>query len=703
MLFLKARAPDPITHHEILSNLYKLQSMNSEIDLLTLKLRYRLQSNYDGMVLAVKELVRLQSEIKVGENAIFHKGDKEIDQAFEQLDSAVAQKIDMIDRFKSYNAVLKNSFYYFPRLIEDIQREYPSNRTLQNNLQSLMHDLLLQHMGHSESTVLVENDIRKIEAAAYPEHLLENIQSLLQHAKYIVAYENKTTQMVQEITSITTQDLIRNLIFVYEKSFNTAFQTANYYNFIIFLAAFLLFSYAAYSFFRLRDSTKDLHDTYAQMEHQKFAMEYQANFDPLTLLPNRRLLRDRLAQEIKLANRNNLQLAVMFLDIDNFRDINDTLGHDMGDLLLKQVAQRLSGCVSEADTVARMGGDEFTILLGKVESPGSVERTAQDILHKFALPFQLGNEAAYISASIGITLYPTDSTDVDILLQNADQAMYAAKSQGRNRFSYFTAVMQEAAQRRMRLASDLRGALADHQLHVYYQPIVELATGHVYKAEALIHWQHPTRGLISPTDFIPLAEETGMIVDIGNWVFREAAQQAAQWRGSHHTDFQISVNLSPAQLHSDHHTPALWLDHLQKMGLPGQSIVVEITEGLLLDASVAVTDQLLDFRDAGIEVSLDDFGTGYSSLSYLKKFHIDYLKIDQSFLHNLAPGSDDMALCEAIIVMAHKLGLRVIAEGVENNEQRSLLAAAGCDYGQGHFFSKALPPEEFETLLQNKP
>ena len=423
----------------------------------------------------------------------------------------------------------------------------------------------------------------------------------------------------------------------------------------------------------------------------------QANFDSLTGLPNRHMFHDRMEQEIRKAHRAGLPMALMFIDLDGFKEVNDTLGHSVGDILLNEAAQRLSGCVRESDTVARLGGDEFTIILA---DHGGVERIAQTILQKLAEPFQLGIETVYISASIGITLYPNDAIGIEELLKNADQAMYAAKNQGRNRFSYFTQSMQESAQARMRLARDLRGALAEHQFLMVYQPIVELATGAIHKAEALIRWQHPTRGLVSPAEFISVAEETEIIIDIGDWVFREAARQAAIWRTLHHAQFQISINTSPAQYRNDGIKHNAWFDHLKELGLPGQSIVVEITEGLLLDASAAITDQLLAFRDAGIQVSLDDFGTGYSSLSYLKKFDIDYLKIDQSFVRNLAANSDDMALCEAIIMMAHKLGLKVIAEGVETAAQRSLLAAAGCDYGQGYLFSEPVSAEQFEALLR---
>ena len=424
-----------------------------------------------------------------------------------------------------------------------------------------------------------------------------------------------------------------------------------------------------------------------------------ANFDALTQLPNRRMLLDRLEQEIKKSHRTGLALALLFLDLDEFKDVNDTLGHDMGDILLKEAAQRMCGCVRETDTVARLGGDEFTIILSELEDVASVERVAQDVLQKLSEPFLLGEEIAYISASIGITLYPADATEIDDLFKNADQAMYATKTLGRNRYGYFTPSMQEAAQYRKRLTNDLRSALVEQQFRVYYQPIAELRTGAIQKAEALIRWQHPAQGMISPMDFIPVAEETGMISSIGDWVFKQAASQAELWRAAHNADFQISVNVSPVQFKDENAFPATWFEHLQQLGLSGQSVIVEITEGLLMDAGAGANDKLLALRDAGTQVALDDFGTGYSSLSYIKSFDIDYLKIDKSFVHNLATDSDDMALCEAIIVMAHKLGLKVVAEGVETELQRDLLIDAGCDYAQGYLFSRPVPAEEFEALF----
>ena len=423
----------------------------------------------------------------------------------------------------------------------------------------------------------------------------------------------------------------------------------------------------------------------------------QANFDALTGLPNRRMLRDRLEQDIKKCHREGAKLAILFIDLDHFKEVNDTLGHDTGDVVLVEAAARIRACVRKSDTVARMGGDEFTVLLSELSDASSLERIVQAILDAMSTVFELSTERVFVSASIGITMYPQDATEVENLFKHADQALYMAKGAGRNRFSFFTPALHEAALTRGQLTHDLREGLAKDQFFMVYQPIIELATGEIFKAEALIRWQHPTRGLVSPATFISIAEASGLIIDIGNWVFMQAANQAKRWRTALHPDFQISINKSPVQLHRAAH--GAWLDHLKALGLPGGAVAIEITEGLLLDADSTVTQKLIELRGAGIQVSLDDFGTGYSSLSYLQKFEIDYIKIDQSFVRHLVAGSTDLSLCKAIIVMAHELGIKVVAEGIETAGQRDLLAAAGCDYGQGYLFARPMPVLDFEAFM----
>ena len=428
----------------------------------------------------------------------------------------------------------------------------------------------------------------------------------------------------------------------------------------------------------------------------------EVNIDRLTGLPNRNVFQDRLELDIKRSQRSGLPLALLFIDLDHFKEINDTRGHEAGDLLLKAVGQRLRGHVRQSDTVARLGGDEFTITLAELHELVSVTDIAQKLCNDLARPFMVGDEMAYISGSIGITTYPRDATTAGELLRNADQAMYRSKERGRNRFTYFTSSMQDAAQSRMALSNELRRAVEDGQLEVYYQPIVDMVNGKVRKAEALLRWHHPQRGDISPAEFIPIAEHTGLISRIGNWVFDEALARARAWR-TRTPHLTININVSPLQFYEANG------EHCRKWlgkGAPGAAPAVpelglEITESLLLSSDTDVLKQLLAFQQAGIQISLDDFGTGYSSLSYLRRFSLDFLKIDKSFVYNLESDAANVALCEAIIVMAHKLGLLVIAEGVETRQQADLLRRAGCDFGQGFLFGHAMPAQQFETMLGN--
>ncbi|HET9112346.1 MAG TPA: EAL domain-containing protein [Burkholderiales bacterium] len=435
-----------------------------------------------------------------------------------------------------------------------------------------------------------------------------------------------------------------------------------------------------------------------QHKHTEQEQWNQANSDTLTGLPNRRLFRNRLDHAVKTAARSNSILALLFIDLDRFKEANDLLGHDVGDMLLIEAATRISVCVRQTDTVARLGGDEFTVILTNVDVTEHIEHIAQKIIDAIAQPFYLGNEVVYLSASIGITLYSEYANSSEELIKNADQAMYAAKNAGRNRFSYFTRIMQEAAEQRLRLGGDLRHALARNQIEVFYQPVVDLKNGQIVKAEALARWHHPILGMIEPTVFIPIAEETGQIKSIGDWVFKHAADCSKRWGQQLGCVFQIAVNKSPAQFLS-HADATAWARHLHGIGLTGSSIVIEITEGLLLHTSPVVAAKLSVFRDCGMQLALDDFGTGYSSMSYLQKFDIDYLKIDQSFVAGITGNEADRAIAESIIVMAHRLGLQVIAEGIETPEQQALLIAAGCDYGQGFLFSQAVPADDFGRIL----
>jgi diguanylate cyclase (GGDEF)-like protein/PAS domain S-box-containing protein len=429
----------------------------------------------------------------------------------------------------------------------------------------------------------------------------------------------------------------------------------------------------------------------------------QANYDSITNLPNRNMLYDQLKNNIEKSRHDNIQFAVLCLDIDQFKEVNDTLGHHTGDKLLSKVGQRIQAEVSAKDLVSRLGGDEFCLLIHNDENANNVNDTANRILKALSTPFTINNHKIYSSASIGITLFPNNAQDVDGLLQQSDQAMYVAKDKGRNCFQYFTLSMQEKALERMELSRDLHQAIYNNELHIVYQPIYSFGENKPHKAEALLRWQHPQRGLVSPTDFIPIAEANGTIDTIGDWLFSEVINTIQKWKTQHNIEMQISINASPLYFREGNEILNRWCQELEASPLSGESIIIEITEGLLLDTSQHVTEQLLMLKNAGMPVALDDFGTGYSSLSYLNKLDIDYLKIDKSFIDHLTAGSNEQALCEAIIVMAHKLKLHVITEGIETQEQYQLIQQMDCDYGQGLLLSKPLRAQEIENLLNSQP
>lgn len=429
------------------------------------------------------------------------------------------------------------------------------------------------------------------------------------------------------------------------------------------------------------------------------AVWLQANNDALTNLPNRRLFRDRLVQDINRAARARQQVALLFIDLDHFKQVNDVLGHDAGDTLLIEAAQRIRACVRDSDTVARLGGDEFTVILYGGDCVNVAERVCAQMLSNLAQPFMLGKEKAYISASIGITLYPDDARDIEGLLKNADQAMYAAKEIGRNAYSWFTAELQEAAQARHALANDLRNALPNNEFELYFQPIIDLENERPAKAEVLLRWCHPVRGMISPDEFIPVAEEIGLIAEIGDWVLIEAIRQARDWPTVGGEPVSVSINKSPREF-SAQDCAERWIAAITESAFNPAHMILEITESTIIQDRHSVSEKLDRLRQAGIRIAIDDFGTGYSSLAYLKKFPIDFLKIDRSFVRDISTDGSDRALCEAIITIANLMDMEVVAEGVESTDQREFLFNVGCDYCQGYLYSPPLSGWDFLEYLR---
>jgi len=437
-----------------------------------------------------------------------------------------------------------------------------------------------------------------------------------------------------------------------------------------------------------------------ERRHAETRLRLLAHYDTLTLLPNRDLFRDRLNQALSHAERHRKLAGLMFLDLDRFKMVNDTLGHDAGDLLLREVSSRLRACVREEDTVARLGGDEFTVVLEQIGKPGDAAVVAAKIVEALSPPVLLNGHEAFVTPSIGITIYPNDSGNAEDLLKNADTAMYHAKEEGGNGYRFFSPEMNALAAGRLQMESGLRRALEREEFVVWYQAKLDLAGDRVVGAEALLRWQHPERGLVSPAEFIPILEETGLIEQVGLWVIKDVCRQMLAWRQAGLPPLNVAVNLSGRQLQRNNLAETI-AGILADSGLPPEHLELEVTESMLMHDREYAADMLTRIRAAGVaHISVDDFGTGYSSLSYLKRFPIDALKLDKSFVDGLPTDDDDVAIARGVIALAHSLKLHVIAEGVETAEQLAFLHENGCDVVQGYFVSRPLPAEDFASFVR---
>jgi diguanylate cyclase (GGDEF)-like protein/PAS domain S-box-containing protein len=437
----------------------------------------------------------------------------------------------------------------------------------------------------------------------------------------------------------------------------------------------------------------------SRLKASEAQLEYLAHHDALTGLPNRLLMMHHLKRAIDRSRRSSRIVALLMLDLDRFKDVNDTFGHLAGDELLQQVAERLTRRLRGADTLTRLGGDEFTVLLDDLGHAGDAARVARDIVELMNEPFRLaGGIDVRIGASIGISLFPEYADTAEMLLQQADTALYRAKDDGRGCFKYFSDDQTYAARERIELESKLRRALERDELRVFYQPLVDIASDRVVGAEALLRWQDPEAGLIAPGRFIPVAEETGLIVPIGEWVLREVCRQGRRWIDAGLPSLTLAVNLSPLQFrHGD--VGAVVAAALSASDFPADRLELELTESALMEREDDAVETLIRLRGQGVRLAIDDFGTGYSSLAHLKRFPIDVLKIDRSFVEDIPHGEGDSEIAATIIAMGHTLGFRVLAEGVETAEQLAFLRDRGCDLYQGYLRSAAVPAAEFELLV----
>ena len=443
---------------------------------------------------------------------------------------------------------------------------------------------------------------------------------------------------------------------------------------------------------------KNLSEENIRVKESQQQIQTLLHHDVLTHLPNRTLAKDRFSQAIARCKRSSQFASLLFIDLDDFKSVNDSLGHYIGDQLLIEISNRLVRRLRETDTVCRLGGDEFLVILENLNSRKELTDLVKEILHSVILPYHVKGNDISVTCSIGVTTVPVDGVDFDLICGKADLAMYVAKDKGKNSFIFYEQQMDDAAQSEIHLVSDLRKAIRDDQLWLAYQPKIELGSGKIVGAEALLRWNHPTLGLISPDRFIHLAESSGSIVEIGKWVIQQACKQCREWKKRGHEHFVVAVNVSPIQFKRGDLVEFV-LKTLQECDLEGSGLEIELTESLFLDHSPQLEQSLADLRSAGVTIAIDDFGTGYSNLGYLRDLHVSALKIDQLFVQRMLDSKEDKAIVSTIIQIASSLGLASVAEGIETSAIAQSLHLLGCNFGQGYHWSKPINAQAFSALL----
>ncbi|MDH3606879.1 MAG: EAL domain-containing protein [Acidimicrobiia bacterium] len=512
-----------------------------------------------------------------------------------------------------------------------------------------------------------------------------------------------------ELSSAAFRSRMEGVVFEYQRETEARVQSLARLEFLLLSGGLLLLIFEGLFLFRPaaranRRTWQEAKTRHAAERAQDRAeLEYLAQFDPLTELPNRMLFRDRGEQAIRRAERSGGWVSILFVNLDNFSVVNDQLGHEVGDQLLKQAAERISSTVRTADTVAHLGGDEFAVVVEGADDTIAPEAVATKVLTELSQAYLIAGQALEVSASVGVAVYPVDAEDADSLLRDAALAMYAAKDAGKNGFEFYTAELRARTSDRLTLVSSFKKALASPgQLVLWYQPKIELSTGRISGMEALIRWNHPEKGLVMPDEFIPMAEDTGLVTQLDEWVIHEACRQMSEWTDAGMEDMSMSVNISSRQFHHAKLAGTVQACLLDAGVAPGL-LELEVTEGMLIENIEAATVTLDQLRELGVRISIDDFGTGYSSLSYLKRLPIDVLKIDRSFIMALPGDTDDAAISEAIVRLGQTLHLEVVAEGVETQAQYDFLSGLGCDTVQGYHIAAPLPALEFAQFVAAAP
>lgn len=810
-IYLHTQPVDLHRHNNLQVHFSTLQRDEALLGEAVLQLNFSLTNNYDEVTAIIKH-ARTTATVLHDVEAV---GDLHEDVEFQRqlvlLDKRLTDKQEALERFKSLNAVLKNSLIYLPQAQKDLQHFLLPGTVAHENLEELVMQVLLKHMqGTSFIGRHHEINLAALQQSktGMPSHVSYQLDRLLRHIQLIDEYERDMPALMQRLTS---NDGFADLGIAYQHYFERQQQQAASYRFFLLLATLALLGYAAMTFARLRENSRqlklaasvfanasecititdnsgailDVNPSFTRVtgysreevlnnnprilksncqDEAFYTLMWQsiketgqwqgeiwnrrkngeiypewltitavtrkngdvshyigsfvditqrklseaeihslAFYDPLTQLPNRRLLMDRLGHALVFSQRGSHHAALLFIDLDYFKTLNDTKGHDYGDLLLMEVAQRLLACVNETDTVARLGGDEFVVMLEnlsteKDHAAAQAMLTGEKIQHTLKQSYRLKDFEYRTSCSIGISLFDSGAS-VDDLLKHADTAMYEAKNAGRNTLRFFDPAMQSALEARVTLEADLHQALELEQFRLFYQIQVDGA-GRPNGAEVLLRWAHPQRGLVSPLEFISLAEETGLIVPIGQWVLEAACAQLRKWEADAHTrELKLAVNVSVRQFRDTDFVKQVQ-ELLDRSGINPLRLKLEITESMLMSNVDHVINAMRQLKLLGISFSMDDFGTGYSSLQYLKQLPLDQLKIDQSFVRAIATGSDDEAIVRTIIAMAKAMRMNTIAEGVETEEQRQILAGTGCSHYQGYLFGKPVPIEQFEVLLK---
>jgi len=542
---------------------------------------------------------------------------------------------------------------------------------------------------------------RAIDAWARADLLLVQLNGLAQELRAEVGARGAGTPRSHDFATaaVALGDQLTPLAQEYAEAMSAAARRTS--RLIALAGALLTVLLAAGGIFFSRRTLTRLQSAETQQRAAEQRLAQLAQYDALTGLANRTLFQDRLAQSIARARRSERQIALLFLDLDRFKEINDSLGHEAGDRVLQASGARLRQNLREGDSVARLGGDEFTVILEDVESAEQVNGVAHKLMHAFAEPFRIDGQDLYVTLSLGIALYPGDGGDADTLVRHADTAMYEAKSEGRDGFQFYAPVMSAAASERLTMEGRLRQALERSEFVLHYQPVVRLASGEISSVEALLRWRHPEEGLVAPGRFIAAAEQTGLIVPLGDWVLREACAQAARWQAAGLRPLRVAVNLSARQFRKGRLVEVV-RTALAAGGLASRWLMLEITETLLMDNPRASGATLQLLKEMGVHMALDDFGTGYSSLAYLKHFPIDVIKIDRSFVRDIPGDADDAAIVKATIGLAASLGMLTTAEGVETREQLAFLQEHGCRFGQGYLFSPPVEADAFAAMLREE-